>query len=93
MSQSVSTSLVRKRKVATGTIAITNNANTITGTGTQLTTEFANGDTIIIGPVSNVFYSARLNIVNNATSANLAVNWTHGNITGANAQYFSGTVS
>ena len=49
MSQSVSTSLVRKRKVATGTIAITNNANTITGTGTQLTTEFANGDTIIIG--------------------------------------------
>jgi len=93
MSQSVSTSLVRKRKVATGTIAITNNANTITGTGTQLTTEFANGDTIIIGPVSNVFYSARLNIVNNATSANLAVNWTHGNITGANAHYFSGTVS
>ena len=93
MSQSVSTSLIRKRKVATGTIAINNNANTITGTGTQFTTEFSNGDTIIIGPVSNVFYSARLNIVNNATSANLAVNWTHGNITGANAHYFSGTVS
>ena len=93
MSQSVSTSLIRKRKVATGTIAINNNANTITGTGTQLTTEFANGDTIIIGPVSNVFYQARLNIVDSATSANLSVNWTHGNITGANAHYFSGTVS
>lgn len=93
MNQSVSTSLVRKRKVATGTIAITNNANTITGTGTQFTTEFANGQSIIIGPISNVFYQARLNIVNSATSANLAVNWTHGNITGANAHYFSGTVS
>ena len=93
MSQSVSTSLIRKRKVATGTIAINNNANTITGTGTQLTTEFSNGDTIIIGPVSNVFYQARLNIVESATSANLSVNWTHGNITGANAHYFSGTVS
>jgi hypothetical protein len=93
MSQSVSTSLIRKRKVATGTIAINNNANTITGTGTQLTTEFANGDTIIIGPVSNVFYQARLNIVDSATSANISVNWTHGNITGANAHYFSGTVS
>ena len=93
MNQSVTTSKIRTRKVATGTIAINNNANTITGTGTQLTTEFANGDTIIIGPVSNVFYSARLNIVDSATSANLAVNWTHGNITGANAHYFSGTVS
>ncbi len=93
MSQSVSTSLIRKRKVATGTIAINNNANTITGTGTQFTTEFSNGDTIIIGPVSNVFYQARLNIVESATSANLSVNWTHGNITGANAHYFSGTVS
>tara|TARA_B100001248_G_scaffold261334_1_gene252153 strand:+ start:3271 stop:6090 length:2820 start_codon:yes stop_codon:yes gene_type:complete len=93
MSQSVSTSLIRTRKVATGTIAINNNANTITGTGTQLTTEFANGQSIIIGPISNVFYQARLNIVNSATSANLAVNWTHGNITGANAHYFSGTVS
>jgi len=93
MSQSVTTSTIRTRKVATGTIAINNNANTITGTGTQLTTEFANGDTIIIGPVSNVFYQARLNIVDSATSANLSVNWTHGNITGANAHYFSGTVS
>ena len=93
MSQSVSTSLIRTRKVATGTIAINNNANTITGTGTQLTTEFANGQSIIIGPISNVFYQARLNIVSSATSANLAVNWTHGNITGANAHYFSGTVS
>ncbi len=93
MSQSVATSLVRKRKVATGTIAITNNANTVTGTGTQFTTEFANGQSIIIGPISNVFYQARLNIVSSATSANLAVNWTHGNITGANAHYFSGTVS
>ena len=43
MSQSVSTSLIRKRKVATDTIAIKKNTNTITGTGTQLTTEFANG--------------------------------------------------
>ena len=93
MSQSVSTSLIRTRKVATGTIAINNNANTITGTDTQLTTEFTNGQTIIIGPINNVFYQARLNIVSSATSANLAVNWTHGNITGANAHYFSGTVS
>ena len=46
---------MRKRKVATGTIAINNNANTITGTGTQFTTEFANGDTIIIGLLAMSF--------------------------------------
>ena len=93
MSQSVSTSLVRKRKTATGTIAINNNTNTITGTGTQFTTEFTAGQPIIIGPISDVFYQARLNSVSSDTSATIAVNWTHGNITGAKAHYFSGTVS
>jgi len=93
MSQSVTTGLARTRKLATGTIAINNNANTITGTGTAFTTQFANGDSIIIEPANNVFYKARLNIVSSATSANLNVNWTGGNITGANAHYFTGTVT
>ena len=93
MSQSVSTASVRTKKVASGTIAINNNANTITGTSTSFLSQFSNNAPIIIGPVSNVFYRARLNIVSSDTSANLHSNWTHGNITSANAHYFSGTVT
>ena len=38
-------------------------------------------------------YRRVINKVNSATSANLQVNWTLGNITGANAHYFTGTVT
>ena len=93
MSQSVSTASVRTKKVASGTIAINKNAKTITGTSTSILSQFSNNAPIIIGPVSNVFYRARLNIVSSDTSANLHSNWTHGNITSANAHYFSGTVT
>ena len=93
MSQSVTSSLARTRKLASGTIAITNNSNTITGTSTNFTSQFSNGASIIIETGENVFYKAVINKVNSATSANLQVNWTLGNISGANAHYFTGTVT
>ena len=93
MSQSVTSSLARTRKLASGTIAITNNSNTITGTSTNFTSQFSNGASIIIETGESVFYKAVINKVNSATSANLQVNWTLGNISGANAHYFTGTVT
>ena len=93
MSQSVTSGLARTRKLASGTIAITNNSNTVTGTSTNFTSQFSDGDSIIIETGNSVFYKAVINKVNSATSANLQVNWTLGNITGANAHYFTGTVT
>ena len=93
MSQSTTSLLARTRKLASGTIAITNNSNTVTGTSTAFNTEFSDGDSIIIETGNSVFYKAVINKVNSATSANLQVNWTLGNITGANAHYFTGTVT
>lgn len=93
MSQSTSSVLARTRKLASGTIAITNNSNTITGTSTSFNTQFSDGASIIIETGESVFYKAVINKVNSATSANLQVNWTLGNITGANAHYFTGTVT
>ncbi|MAD24340.1 MAG: hypothetical protein CMO44_09235 [Verrucomicrobiales bacterium] len=93
MSQSVTSSLIRTRKKGTGTVAITNNSNTVTGTSTAFTSQFANGDTIIIETGESVFYKAVINKVNSATSANLNVNWKLGNISTANVHYFTGTVT
>ena len=43
--------------------------------------------------ISNKVNSKYAIAVNSATSANLQVNWTLGNITGANEHYFTGTVT
>ena len=66
------------------------NAFNIVGTSTTFTSEFANGDTIIIETGDNVFKATTLNKVNSATSANLVANWTLADITGANAYHYTG---
>ena len=69
------------------------NAFNIVGTSTTFTSEFANGDTIIIETADNVFKATTLNKVNSATSANLVANWTLADITGANAYHYTGNIA
>ena len=72
---------------ASGTVAITNNTFTITGTSTSLSTQFANGSSALIEPTYNKFFEVRLNKSSNATSANMSSAWLYGTITGANIYY------
>ena len=69
------------------------NAFNIVGTSTTFTSEFANGDTIVIETADNVFKATTLNKVNSATSANLVANWTLADITGANAYHYTGNIA
>ena len=72
---------------ASGTVAITNNTFTITGTSTSLSTQFANGSSALIEPSYNKFFEVRLNKSSNTTSANMSSAWVYGNVTGANIYY------
>ena len=72
---------------ASGTVAISNNTFTITGTATSLSTQFANGSSALIEPTYNKFFEVRLNKSSNATSANMSSAWLYGTITGANIYY------
>lgn len=83
----------RTRNKTAGTVAIANNSLNITGSGTSLTTNFSNNDIIIIQTAPGTFYQTTLNKVNSATSANLINSWTDGVVSGANAHYYTGTVS
>jgi hypothetical protein len=65
----------------------------ITGTSTSLTTNFSNNDIIVIQTAPGTFYQTTLNKVNSTTSANLINSWTNGVVSGANAHYYTGTVS
>ena len=82
----------RTRKKTSGTVAIANNSLTITGSGTALTTDFANNDIVVIQTSPGTFYQTTLNKVSSATSANLINSWTNGVVSGANAHYYTGTV-
>ena len=68
------------------------NAFNIVGAPTTFTSEFANGDAIIIETVDNVFKATTLNKVNSATS-NLVANWTLADITGANAYHYTRNIA
>jgi hypothetical protein len=83
----------RIRKKTAGTVAIANNSLNITGTSTSLTTNFSNNDIIVIQTAPGTFYQTTLNKVNSTTSANLINSWTNGVVSGANAHYYTGTVS
>lgn len=79
---------------ASGTISITPASNTvhITGNSTAFDDQFANGDFIIIetdpgAGKDNIFWLTELNIVSDATTANLADPWIGGSITSANVYY------
>ena len=69
------------------------NAFNIVGSSTTLTSEFANGDTIVIETADKVYKSVTLNKVNSATTANLVANWTLTDVSGANAYYYTGNVA
>ena len=69
------------------------NAFNIVGSSTTLTSEFANGDTIVIETADKVYKSVTLNKVNSATTANLVANWTLTDVSGANAYYYTGNIA
>jgi len=77
----------KKRLKANGTIALTQNSFNITGTGTSLTGNYANGGEIIIAIAPSTFYTMRLNKVSNTTFANTTTAWSNSNITTANLYY------
>ena len=69
-------------------------ANTylVTGTTTDFSAEFANGDTMIIETDSRQFVQARINKVISDTQANLSIAWTGTDLSGANAYYYNGDI-
>lgn len=75
-----------------GTISINNGSFNITGSGTTLTSEFANGDSIIIEYDYQQFYKIPLNKVISATSANVTIAWANTSLSGANAYYENGGI-
>ena len=80
-----------------GTITTANvyfaNSFHIAGSSSTLSAEFANNDVIIIETPYGKYNQIKLNKVNSATSANLASIWTLADVSGANAYYYTGTVS
>jgi hypothetical protein len=86
-----STSDKTKRYVSNGTISVTEDSFTVTGSGTDFLAEFANNDTIVVEYAYNQFYNIPLNIVSSDTEANLTIAWANSSISGANAYYYNGT--
>jgi hypothetical protein len=80
-----------------GTITTANvyfaNSFHITGSSSTLSAEFANNDVIVIETTHKNYNQIELNKVNSATSANLTSVWTLADVSGANAYYYTGTVS
>ena len=79
----------KKRLKANGTISLTQNSSTITGTGTSLTGNYANSGEIIVEYSPRSFYTLRLNKVSNTTSANTTVAWSNTSVASANIYYTS----
>jgi hypothetical protein len=80
-----------------GTIATANvyfaNSFNVTGTSSSLSAEFEDNDVIVIETPHKNYNQIKLNKVSSATSANLISVWTLADVSGANAYYYTGTVS
>ena len=72
---------------ATGTVSITNNTFNLSGSGTSLSTQFANGSSLLVESAHDKFFEVRLNRTTSATAANMSSAWVYGNISGANIYY------
>jgi len=79
----------KKRLKANGSISMTNGSFNITGTGTSLTGNYANGDDIIIEYAPRSFYTIRINKVSNTTFANTTIAWSNTSVSSANIYYTS----
>ena len=83
----------KRRSKANGTIAVTQNSFNIVGTGTSLTSHYANSGEIIIAIAPSTFYTMRLNKVSNTTFANTTTKWSNTSISTANLYYTSSASS
>lgn len=72
---------------ASGTVSITNNTFNLSGSGTSLSTQFANGSSLLVESAHDKFFEVRLNRTTSATAANMSSAWVYGNISGANIYY------
>jgi len=79
------------RKNATGTFTFTNGSFNITGTGSAMESQFANGGVIIIQKSAGVYYKVPLNIVSSDTVANTTIAWSNGTFT-TTALYTTGSI-
>jgi hypothetical protein len=75
-----------------GTISINNGSFDVSGSGTNFTSVFANGDLMTIEYADKQFYKIPINIVSDNTTANLTIAWSNTSISGANAYYQTGTI-
>jgi len=75
------------RAKSNGSISLTNGSFNIVGSGTSLTSEFANNGTIVVEYAKDEFYTIPLNIVSSDTSANLMIAWSSANVASANTYY------
>ena len=72
---------------ASGTVSITNNTFNLSGSGTSLSTQFANGSSLLVESAHDKFFEVRLNRTTSATAANMSSAWVYGNVSGANIYY------
>jgi hypothetical protein len=79
------------RKDATGTFTFTEGSFGISGSGTAMESQFANGGVIIIKKSAGVYYKVPLNIVTNDTTANAHIAWANSTFT-TTAQYTTGSI-
>jgi hypothetical protein len=87
------TSVNRKRSMVDGTVSINNGSFDVTGSGSNFTSVYANGEVMVIEVAPKEFYQIPINIVSNDTTANLTIAWANTNLSGANAYYYTGSIS
>lgn len=88
----VATTLSKTKGAVQGTVAINEDSFDVTGSGTNFTSVFANGDLMTIEYADKQFYKIPINIVSNDTTANLTIAWANTNISGANVYYQTGSI-
>lgn len=68
------------------------NSIIVTGSSTNFTSEYANGDTIMVQTSDGALVKAQINKVRSNTEMTLTRNWTLTDLSGANAHYQQGTI-
>ena len=86
----VSTATASKRRIkATGTVALANTSNTITGTSTLFGSEFTVGGEMILEYSHRSFYTIPINSISSNTVATMPIAWANVDISSANIYYTS----
>lgn len=82
-----------KRIKAAGTVSISQNSSTITGSGTSFTTNFSAGGNMIVEISENNYISVPLNTITDNENATSKIQWTGTAISSANIYYTTGEIT